>query len=161
MADGAQLPQMLGDPARSARMLCAFRRAGRAEGLDQWEEERAARLVCQGVLTRREAEDALALVIAGRERLPSSEVHQALWMAQRALQRAVTEEERRRLELRWALRREVASLMMVGRPAREIMDRLRAVNEDGGWLFVWPELRDIAESEAAMFLRGKGARTWR
>ncbi len=150
--------------ALRARRLCGWRRRDRAAGqADRWEEERAARLVCQGVLTQREAEDALTLIIAGRERMAAeeSELRRALWMAQQSLRRAMNAEEQVRHALRMALRREVAGLMLVGRPAREILERLRAVNEEQGRVFVWPELREIAEREAAMFLRGQGARTWR
>lgn len=150
--------------ATRARRLCGWRRRDRTAGLaDRWEEERAARLVCQGVLTQREAEDALTLVIAGRERMAADvdEMRRALWMAQQALRRAMDAEDRLRHGLRMTLRREVARRMMVGRPAGEILERLRAVNEEHGRVFVWPELREIAEREAAMFLRGQGARTWR
>jgi hypothetical protein len=34
---------------------------------------------------------------------------------------------------------------------------LRALNAEAGGLFIWPELRRIADAEAARFLEARGA----
>lgn len=145
--------------ARHAKALCAFRRRARAAGADdRWEEERAARLVCQGVLSEREAEDALALVIAGRERMAGSleDMTRALAIARTALAAAMTEERRARDALERQLRGAVREMMQARRPAAALLDRAREINAEAGGVFVWPELRRFVEWEAARFLRARG-----
>lgn len=143
--------------ARVARLLCAWRRRDRASGVaDRWEEERAARLVLQGVLDAEEAEDALAVIIAGRERMEPAQMAHALGMARTALASAMAEQRRLREPLERRLRDAAREMMRGRRPASEILNRMIELNTEAGRLFVWPELRRLVEWEAARFLRARG-----
>lgn len=141
--------------AETAAAVCGCRRRARQRGeADRLEEARLARLVAARILEQADADDALAVIVAGREKAGDDDaaLRRALRIAQRALGRAIADEAALRERVREDMRAELRGMMRASVRATAILDRLREMNAAAGYVFVWPELRRLADAEAARFL---------
>lgn len=115
-------------------------------------ERRCARLVLQGVLSRREAEDAMTLLLCGIYKV---EVPDAFWLAQagqrlrRAMEQAQIERHRCEREIKAACQAGIVSRA----PSLGMLMQARSINEAHGHPFVWPEICGIVSGELAWAMR--------
>lgn len=121
---------------------------------------RCARLALQGIISREEAEDALTLIIIGRDGKDAETLDGMdgwLRLAKHLLAQATEQEE----DLRGLIALEVARACRdaLGRwaPAAELVDAARTVNAAAGRPFVWPELDRLIQEEAARHIRAQRA----
>lgn len=146
---------------RRVRMLCELHRRARERGdINTSMGRRIARLVLQGVLERSDAQDALALILAGRSSPAETPDQIAGWLrlAAHVLDQHMESEDWLRSRVEADVRRGVRRALEQWQPADVVLTTARDINAAAGRPFVWPEVRRIAEAEAAWFVRSQSAR---
>lgn len=138
---------------RLVRMLCRLRAKAKAQGRhDMTHERRCARLVLQGVLTKGEAQDALAMLHAGMKGETAVDALR-LDTAGILLSRAMENEHVSRYGFERQLREACDTLLRERRPSQDILHHMRHINAEMGSPFVWPELREIVARQIQRYFR--------
>lgn len=137
-----------GHVAALVRSLCRLRASAKARGQHHLtHERRAARLVLQGMVGQRLAEDALAVLLMGiycRDQ-PSTDIDAAWWLerARERLQRAMDAEQVQRGTIARAIKDQAENDIQARLSSAAMIERARAVNAELGLSLAWPEISDI------------------
>ncbi len=145
-------------PMHLASCWAGTERRRRAAGDDRqaWARH-AARHICQGIIGEEDAALALVLIewtLRERDAAPvPNDPAGDLAFARFILAQAVTSEEAKRGLLAKRMRDALAPMLAEWTPVAEMMHALRQLNDDGGKLFVSPQLRQLLEQEIGWHLK--------
>lgn len=148
----------LGYPMHLASCWAGTERRRRAAGDDRqaWARH-AARHICQGIIGDEDAALALVLIeytLRERDAAPvPNDPAGDLAFARFILAQAVASEEAKRSLLAKKMRDAIAPMLRRLVPSVEMMQALRQMNDEGGKLFVWPQLRQLLEQEIHWHLK--------
>lgn len=147
--------------ARRVRLICEHQRRSRRRGDPRISmARRCARLALQGIISKEEAEDALTLIIIGKDGKDADTLDGMdgwLKLAKHLLAQATDQEGDLRSLLAAEIGRACRDALARWAPPAELVELARSINAAAGRPFVWPELDRLIQEEVARHIRAQRA----